>query len=69
MSQRKLLKLPGGGRGYVVQPGMLRGRSGHPENAVMKACAAWVTNNGDLGAFAGSLTEDGYSMVLVKLIE
>ena len=69
MSQRKLLKLPDGSRGYVVQPGMLRGCFGDPEKAVMKACAAWVTNNGDLGEFAGSLIEDGYNMVLVKRVE
>ena len=63
----KVVSMPDGGRGYLVEPGLLSGRLGDPENAVAKACAAWVVNNGDLSAFATSLAKDGYSMVLIKL--
>ena len=67
MSEPKVVSMPSGGQGYVFEPDLLSGRLGDPENAVAKACAAWVVNNGDLSAFATSLVKDGYSMVLIKL--
>jgi hypothetical protein len=41
--------------------------SGEPQQALQKACAAWVVNNGCIQEFIKSLRESGYFMVLVRL--
>jgi hypothetical protein len=40
--------------------------SGEPQQALRKACAAWVVNNGCIKEFIKSLHESGYFMVLVQ---
>lgn len=40
--------------------------SGKPQQALRKACAAWVVNNGCIKEFIESLHESGYFMVLVR---
>jgi hypothetical protein len=39
---------------------------GEPQEALRKACAAWVVNNGCIKEFIKSLRESGYFMVLVR---
>jgi hypothetical protein len=40
---------------------------GKPQEALRKACAAWVVNNGSIVEFINSLRESGYFMVLVPM--
>jgi len=40
--------------------------SGKPQQALRKACAAWVVNNGCIKEFIESLRESGYFTVLVR---
>jgi hypothetical protein len=41
--------------------------SGEPQEALRKACAAWVVNNGSIVEFINSLRDSGYLMALVPL--
>ena len=41
--------------------------SGEPQQALRKACAAWVVNNGSIGKFIKSLRESGYVMILMPI--
>jgi hypothetical protein len=40
--------------------------AGEPQQALRKACAAWVVTNGCIKEFIESLRESGYFMVLVR---
>jgi hypothetical protein len=53
-----------GQRGTWVDP--QADSSGEPQQALQKACAAWVVNNGCIQEFIKSLRESGYFMVLVR---
>ena len=52
-----------GRRGTVLNP--QADPSGEPQQALRKACAAWVVNNGSVEEFIKSLRESGYLMILV----
>jgi hypothetical protein len=54
-----------GQRGTWVDP--QADPSGEPQQALRKACAAWVVNNGCVHEFIKSVRESGYFMVLVRL--
>lgn len=52
-----------GQRGTLLSP--QADHSGEPQQALRKACAAWVVNNGSVEEFIKSLRESGYLMILV----
>jgi hypothetical protein len=48
-----------------VRPRWQADHSEKPEQALRKACSAWVVNNGCINEFIKSLYESGYFLILV----